>query len=191
MLRLSPLVLVSLAVMVIVWRTDSMAISGLFQSSPVETPQVLTPTATTEVQVTATSTLQATVAAETSTAAPTESVVPVETATEAPPTALPSPTVTEVPTELPPTDTPAASATAETAEPESTVDENQRYPEGDSEFRFEWGMLFDSLALFFSYAWLFCGIILFLAVPLLFFLLWRASARRREEAQEQGQDQEG
>lgn len=181
MLRLGPLVLASLVIMVLVWRTDSTATSGLFQSSPVETPAVQTPTAT--IEVTETSTPQATGPVETSTVGPTESAVPLETPTEPPLTEMPSSTVTS-PAEPIPTETPVATTTSETAEPESTADENQRYPEEDSNLRFEWGMLFDSLALFFSYAWLFCGILLFIAVPLLFFFLWRASDRRKEEDQE-------
>jgi hypothetical protein len=43
-------------------------------------------------------------------------------------------------------------------------------------------MLFDSMALFFSYVWLCCGILLFIAVPLFFFVLWRTSASRQDEA---------
>ena len=86
------------------------------------------------------------------------------------------------PTELPVTETPATAPLSETAEPQMTADEDLRYPEGESNLRFEWGMLFDSLALFFSYAWLFCGILLFISVPLFFFLVWRSSAQRREEA---------
>jgi hypothetical protein len=70
-----------------------------------------------------------------------------------------------------------------TAEPEATPDESQRYPEGESNLRFEWGMLFDSMSLLLSYIWLCCGILLFIAVPLFFFVLWRASAGRQEEAE--------
>jgi hypothetical protein len=185
LLKLSPLVLASLVLVAMLWRTDSAAISGLFQSSPVETPPPsLTPTSTPEAAVTATGTLQPTAIESpgvTSTADPTESVVPAETSTEVPPTETALPTATSVPTELPPTDTPVPSSTAETAEPEATSDESQRYPEGESNLRFEWGMLFDSVALFFSYAWLCCGILLFIAIPFLFFVLWRASASRQEE----------
>lgn len=193
MLRLGPLVLASLVVMMVMWQSGSAATSGLFQSSPVQTPVVTTATATVEVQLTATSTQQATVApspgatgtTETSTAAPTESVAPLETPTESAPTETASPTETEVPTEPSPTSRPAASATSSTGESDATADDNQRYPEGASNLRFEWGMLFDSLALFFSYAWLFCGILLFIAVPLAFFFLWRASDRRKEVDQEE------
>ena len=196
-LKVSPLVLASLVLVALLWRTDSAANSGLFQSSPVETPPPsLTPTATIVPSVTAVASPQPTAVespAVTSTVAPTESAVPgetvaptetaapAETGTEVSPTETVTPTETSVPTEPPPSDTPVASATSETAEPEATPDESQRYPEGESNLRFEWGMLFDSVALFFSYVWLCCGILLFIAVPVLFFVLWRASTSRQEE----------
>ena len=114
----------------------------------------------------------------------TATAVPVETA---------SPVASPVPTKPSPTDTPVASATSETAEPEATADESQRYPEGESDLRFEWGMLFDSMSLLFSYIWLCCGILLFIAVPLFFFILWRVSAARKEEAEQEeaGQEENG
>lgn len=191
MLRVSPLVLASLVLVALLWRTDSAAISGLFQSSPVETPPPsVTPIATIQPTVAPTNTLQPTAIESpgaTSTA-DTATAVPSDTPTVAPPTETVTPTETAVPTEPLPTDTPVASATSEAAEPEATPDESQRYPEGESNLRFEWGMLFDSMALFFSYVWLCCGILLFIAVPIFFFVLWRASAARREEA---GQEENG
>ena len=192
MLRVSPLVLASLVLVVLLWRTDSAAISGMLQSSPVETPPPsLTPTATIEPAVTATNTLEptaiespaATSTAGTETVAPTEPVVPSETPTLAPPTETAAPTETPVPT-----DTPSATSAVE---PEGTPDDSQRYPEGESNLRFEWGMLFDSMSLFFSYVWLCCGILLFIAVPLFFFVLWRVSASRQAEVGEQESGQDG
>lgn len=172
MLKLSPLVLASLVLVAILWRTDSAAISGLFQSSPVETPPpISSPTSTSESTVT--------------TASPAPSQTPI---------ASPGATLTTAPAETdpPPTDTPVASGTSETAEPEATPDESQRYPEGESNLKFEWGMLFDSVALFFSYVWLCCGILLFIAIPFLFFVLWRASSNRQEAGeQEEGEQEEG
>ena len=191
-LRVSPLVLASLVLVALLWRTDSSAVSDLLQSSPVETPPPsLTPT--TQPAVTATNTPEptviespvATTTAGTATGAPTEPVVPSETPTIAPPTETLEPTDVPLPTEPPATDTPAPSATAE---PEEPLDESQRYPDDESNLRFEWGMLFDSMALFLSYVWLCCGILLFIAVPLFFFVLWRTSASRQEEA---GQDEPG
>jgi hypothetical protein len=192
-LRMSPLLLASLALAAILWGTDSAAITGLFQSSPVEPPPSSTPTsavpAATATEPVASPTLTVTVAL-------TETVAPVETPTEALPTETAAPTNTSTPTEPPPTDTPEIPAASETAEPEATSDESQRYPEEESKLRFEWGMLFDSLALFFSYTWLCCGILVFLAVPVLFVVLWRASNRRQEKdlpasSQEDGPREEG
>lgn len=192
LLRMSPLLLASLALAAILWGTDSAANTGLFQSSPVEPPPSSTPTpavpAATATEPVASPTLTVTVAF-------TETVAPVETPTEALPTETPAPTDTSTPVEPPPSDTPEIPAAGETVEPESASDEGQRYPEEESKLKFEWGMLFDSLALFFSYAWLCCGILVFLAVPVLFVVLWRASNRRREQelpsSQEEGSQEEG
>ena len=189
-IKLSPFVFALLVVMILLWRTDSVANSGLFQSSPVQTPATLTSTPAMEVSATATSTQPPTVppspdatgTPEIPTAAATGSVAPLETATQVLPADTASPEATLAPTELTVTDTPTTTLPSETAEPGATADQDLRYPEGESNLRFEWGMLFDSLALFFSYVWLFCGILLFVSVPLLFFLLWRSSAQRQEEA---------
>lgn len=199
LLKLSPLVLASLVLMALLWGTDSAANSGLFQSSPVEPPPSATPTvamtATTvpspvptltplaSPEVTATATLTVTVSV-------TETVAPVETPTEMLPTETVPPAATLTPTELPATDTAVPTATIETPEPEPTSDESERYPEGESNLRFEWGMLFDSAALFFSYVWLCCGILVFLGVPVLFFVLWRASNRRQEGSPSEAGEQE-
>ena len=178
MLKLAPLVLASFVLVAILWRTESAAISGLFQSSPVETPPpVSSPTSTSE--------------SADATASPAPSQSPGATLTAAPAETA-SPTASTVATDPPPTDTPVASGTSETAEPEATPDESQRYPEGESNLKFEWGMLFDSLALFFSYVWLCCGILLFIAIPFLFFVLWRASSNRQDEGgDERGEQEEG
>ena len=74
------------------------------------------------------------------------------------------------------TATPFASPTASTGE----LQDLQRYADGESRFRFELPMLFDSLALAASYLWLCCGVILLLGVPLLFIILWIASTRRKQ-----------
>lgn len=198
MLKLSPLVLASLLLAILLWGADSAAISGFFQSSPVDTPTAtstatLAPSATASPEPTETLLASPEVTA-TATITITETAIPLETPTEA------LPTETEPPTETPaPTDTPVALETAEADEAEETSDESLRYPEGDSEVKFDWGMLFDALALFFSYAWLICGIIVFLGVPVLLYFLWRAAERRQkgdeqsdEEApQEEGESQPG
>jgi hypothetical protein len=163
LLKLGPWVLVSLVLAAVLWRTDLAAISGLFQSPA-------TPTATSEVP----------------TAAPTPSEAPTELPTTAPtPTATFTPTLTTVPptptievtltpTETLATATPALSATVE-------ADESGRYASEDATLRFDWGMLFDTVALGLSYLWLCCGILLFLSIPVVFVLLSVASKRKRQE----------
>ena len=57
-----------------------------------------------------------------------------------------------------------------------------RYAE-DANLAFDWGMLFDSVALGVSYLWLCCGVLFLFAVPVGFVVLWVVSKRR--EAQEE------
>jgi hypothetical protein len=128
MLGLSPLIIVTLLLALMLWRTDSAAVSGLFQSPPVS-PETASPTP------------------EVIEAEPTE-------------TATPAPTVTP-------------------AEPTPTPDERQRYAEEESNLEFEWGMLFDSVSLLMARLWLCCGVLIFLAIPVLFVVLWAASKRRQ------------
>jgi hypothetical protein len=42
-------------------------------------------------------------------------------------------------------------------------------------------MLFDSIALFLSYLWLCCGALIFMAIPVVFVVLWVASKNRRQQ----------
>lgn len=180
LLKLSPLVVASLLLVAVLWGADSAVVSGLFQSSPVERPSA-TPTETPTIMVSAEPSLTPAASPEVTATVPITATVPVtETATALP---TETPAVTETPL---PTDTSTPPAT-DTAVPEATPDENLRYADEDSKLKFEWGMLFDALALFFSYAWLICGILLFLAVPVFLYFLWRASQRRREGIQ-QGED---
>jgi hypothetical protein len=194
-MRLSPLALVALLLVVLLWRSDSAANSGLFQSSPVETPTIapttpaveLTPTVpgvgteTPPAPGTATPTTEVTLPAETLTPGP------IETVTVQPPL-TPEPTLTQEAQTPTPTETGAAeTATPEpspTSEAEVTPDDRARYPEGESNLEFEWGMLFDSVSLFLSYAWLCCGVLIFLAVPVIFIVLWVASKRRQQQEEE-------
>jgi hypothetical protein len=168
-LKLSPWVLVSLLLAALLWRTDIAAVSGLFQS-----PQ--TPTAT-----------------QPPTVFPTE--LPTETPTELP-TEAPTQVPTEVPTQTPlaiptntsvPTGTVApASATSvfsPTVELEATPAGSERYPAEDTSLKFDWGVLFDSLALGISYVWLCCGVLLFVTIPVVFVILWVVSKRRQEQEQ--------
>ncbi|MGC9336333.1 MAG: hypothetical protein ACP5JJ_19520, partial [Anaerolineae bacterium] len=112
----------------------------------------------------------------------TTTLVPTLTV-EVTPTLTPSSTPTLTPT-LTPTETPPPPA--ETAIPEVTplvedIDEgSQRYREGDSDVAVDWGMLFDSVALALSYIWLGCGVLIFMAIPVLFAVLWVAGKRRQQ-----------
>jgi hypothetical protein len=172
--RLAPWFFGFLLLSVLFGGTDLTATTGLFQSPqdtptpelatpiPIETPELL-PTET-EMPI-AEPTLE-----------PTETPGPTETATE-----LPPPTETAVaPTDTPP---PPPTSTPEPALPE----DGGRYAEGEANLRFDWTMLFDSLALGLAYVWLFCGILLFLIIPFFFFILWLATRRR----QQQGRGEEG
>lgn len=181
-LRLGPLVVASLLLAVVVWRADSAAISGTFQSSIVGTPTAPAPldTATPIPTSTATGQTTAPVPSGTATAEPsapappeTPTVTPTETPAEPSPTALP--------TEPSPTATPSPTPTSEVATVEPTPDDKQRYPDGETDLRFEWGMLFDSVSLLLSYIWLFCGVLVFLTVPIIFIVLWVASKRRQQQ----------
>jgi hypothetical protein len=82
---------------------------------------------------------------------------------------------------VPPTLTVPPSPTSTTVEATATPDERQRYAEEDSNLRFEWGMLFDSVALGLSYAWLCCGVLVLVAVPIVFLILWVAHRRRQQQ----------
>jgi hypothetical protein len=101
------------------------------------------------------------------------------TPSDQPATVTPVPSLTVGTGEASPT--PVPSPTGGTGEASPTPDENQRYAEEDSNLKFEWGMLFDSVALFLSYIWLCCGGVLFLAIPLFFVVLWVASKRRQQQ----------
>lgn len=176
MLKLSPLVLASLLLAILLWSADSAAISGLLQVSPVESPSATTaPSDAASPEVTAT-------------AAITETAVPLETPTEALPTETVPPAATDGPEEPPAIDAPATPAMGETDELGS--EESLRYPEGESKLSYDWGMFFDAVALFFSYVWLICGILLFLGLPVLLYFLWRAAERQQQEGP-QGDDEVG
>jgi hypothetical protein len=84
-------------------------------------------------------------------------------------------------TDLPPTATLTPEPTDMVGTVEPTPDDKQRYPDGETDLKFEWGMLFDSVSLLLSYIWLFCGVLIFLTVPILFIVLWVASKRRQQQ----------
>ena len=185
-LKLSPLVLAAVLLAAMVWRADSAAISGMFQSSIIGTvtapapPDTATATATGQATATApletaTETLPGTATVEPSAPAPAETVTAMPTESPAEPSA------TAMPTELPPTTTLTPVPTEGVGTVEPTPDDRQRYPDEETDLRFEWGMLFDSVSLLLSYIWLFCGVLIFLTVPILFIVLWVASKRRQQQ----------
>jgi len=181
-LRLSPVLLVALLLAAFVWQSDTAALSGLFQSSVLPTPTVRP---TLPVSHSTPTTIPPRTPAPPATPFPaTQTPVLVPTAGL---TATLTPTLQLVPTS-PLTVTPvitvtpaAGSAEPTPAEASATPDDRQRYAEDDSNVKFEWSMLFDSLSLFLSYAWLCCGILVFLAIPVFFVVLWIASKRRQQQ----------
>lgn len=182
-LRLGPLVLIVLLLVAFFLHTGSAAESGLFQSSPVETPPP-TPTLTaTPAIIPSVTTAPTSGATEQPTEGPTpEPTAPEPTATgEVTPTQPPAATDTPTPSDQPQTATPVPSPTGFPGEASPTPDEDQRYAEGESNLKFEWSMLFDSVALLLSYLWLCCGGLLFLAIPLMFVILWVVGRRRQEQ----------
>lgn len=169
-LKLSPWILVALLLALGVLRADLVATSGLFQSPPTTTPTSQA-TATSEVpETTPTGALP--------TSPPTPTLAPTAPMTEIPPTATEQPAT---PTTLAPTATFTPPPTAGSAAPTATVDDRQRYADEGNGLIFEWGTLFDSVALGVSYLWLCCGVFVFLLIPLVFLVLWVASRRRRPQ----------
>jgi hypothetical protein len=189
-LKMVPWLVAALLMTALIWRTDLAAIagiyqspSGVFQSPPEETatpvPPTDAPTAEPTVpRITATPTEEV---AATPTTEPTS--VPAATA---PPTITPVPSATLFPTL---TSTPSATAlptlttvplaTQSVDQGEPTPDD-PRYSEGDSNLRFDLGMLFDSVALGLTYMWLCCGVLVLFGIPVVFIILWVASKRQAQ-----------
>ena len=166
LIKLSPWILVSLLLALGLQRADLVATSGLFQSPATSTPPT-EPSATPEVpEPTATEALPPT-------SPPTPTLMPTATEVPATPTALP-PTATFTP---PPT----VESVRATPTPTQTIDERRRYAEEGTDLVFEWGTLFDSVALGVSYIWLCCGVLVFLLIPVIFIVLWAASRRRKQQ----------
>jgi hypothetical protein len=199
-LRLSPVLLGTAILVSLLWGSGMAASGALFQSPPESPLATDTPApAPTDVPTQAptdaptfpatsaptsapseTPTVGATNPAATATAtvvlSPTaESTEPAIPTLTVPPE--PSPTPTQGTPSVPPTASPASTIAAATA----TTDPSQRYPEEDTGLRFDWGMLFDSVALGASYVWLCCGILLLVGIPAVFVALWAASKRRAEQ----------
>jgi hypothetical protein len=184
-LKLSPWLLISLLVAAVLVGVDPAATWGLFQSplpaatSPLPTETVALPPETLPPppeMPTLAATLIVT-PTQTPIITATATLVPTVLPTEMPPVATAAPLTPTVPL--------VPSVSPQLSEPEATVEEIQHYAAEDSNFKFEWGMLFDSFALGASYVWMCCGVLLLVLVPVFFIVLWVASKRRR-----QGNDQQ-
>ena len=169
LLKLCPWVLAALLLVAVFWQADLAATTGLFQSPPTAAPPTTAPTDEPPTL---------------SSPEPSEAIT-VEATVELPPTATLEPTATQEPTA---TDTPSPEPTATepaatatwTPEPEGGEGEARgRYATGESELEFEWGMLFDSVALGLSYIWLCCGAVVLVGILIAFAAVWIASRRRR------------
>ena len=66
-------------------------------------------------------------------------------------------------------------------EPDAGV---QSEEEEEPALEFDWGELFDALALGASYLWLGCGVFMLFAIPAVFIVLWVASNRRKRQQEE-------
>jgi len=170
LLKLCPWVLVALLLVAVFWQADLAATAGLFQSPPTPEPPTTAPTDEPP---------------SLSSPEPTEAIT-VEATVELPPTATLEPTATQEPT-APHTPSPAPTATEPIATatwtPEPTAEGGEtrgRYATGESELEFEWGMLFDSVALGLSYIWLCCGGLVLIGILVAFAAVWIASRRRRD-----------
>jgi hypothetical protein len=67
--------------------------------------------------------------------------------------------------------------------PEAPAGDRRRYVEGESPIIFQWDMLIDSLALAVSYAWLCCGVVAIVGLPVMFVVLWVMGTNRRRTRQ--------
>lgn len=61
---------------------------------------------------------------------------------------------------------------------------------GGSGLLFDWGMLFDSVALAMTYIWLCCGVLVLAGIPVVFVVLWMASKRYRPSTPQEQQQPE-
>ena len=183
LLKLAIWLIISLVVVAFVSRGQLSADPGLFQSDVSPTPEPDTPTPTATLEATTEPTVEATATTPAEPPTATQPVVPTQppaaSATTAP-TVAPQPSNTSPPaftaTQMPPS---ATSQPSTVVGPTAQVPADaQRYSGDESDVSFDWGMLFDTVALGVSYVWLCCGILLLLAIPLVFVVLWVASRRR-------------
>jgi hypothetical protein len=181
LLKFVPWVLLSLLFVLMAWHADIAALSGLFQSSPVETATAPPPPNTPTPIPTRTPTDMPVAPADatpviTATLTPSPTIEVTLTPT---PTLTPTLTPTATPT-LSPTDVLTTPATTEPTAPLEADTGWQRYPSDASNVSYQWGMLFDSVALGLSYVWLGCGILIFVTIPVAFAVLWVVSKRRQQ-----------
>jgi hypothetical protein len=180
-LRLSLWLLVPLLLAAVFVGIDPAATWGLFQSPPPTTTQSPLPTDTvpppTEIPALTPTEIVTPTQAPIVTA--TAILTPTFAPTEIPPTATTAPPV--------PTATLAPSVTPAVSVPEATTEESQRYPTEDANLKFDWGMLFDSVALGASYVWICCGVLLLVLVPVFSIVLWVANKRRQQDKDQQQQ----
>lgn len=196
MVRLGPWLLIAIVVTFALLRADLAATGALFQSPEGTFQSPASPTA----EPMAPPTIAAPTVAPTFTPSVVEPTVPgseaapivtatVELTATTAPTAEPAITAPAVVT---PTSAPAE-ATPEvipdTPQPEPT-DASDRYAEGDSGLKFEWSMLFDSVALGLTYVWLACGVLILLGIPVFFGILWLTSRRLRAQEESAGYEEE-
>ncbi len=190
--RLAPWFLIAILITFGLLRADLAATGALFQSPEGTFQSPALPTAEPVVPPTAAPTQPPAVAEPT---VPGSEAAPIVTATvemtvTMPPTVLP---VETAPTVGVPTNTPEVLETPEvvpeTPEPEPT-DASDRYAEGDSGLKFEWSMLFDSVALGLTYVWLACGVLILLGIPAFFGMLWLVSRRLQPQVGAEGYEEE-
>ena len=96
-----------------------------------------------------------------------------------PPTQLPA---AEVPTLPPPTTAPAAEQATPVPPPPRVPGEETQPGSGSGEVIIDSGLLIDSILVYVSYAWLCCGILLFILIPIVFVGLYVWGAQRRKNA---------
>jgi hypothetical protein len=87
-----------------------------------------------------------------------------------------------VPTSPPPTTAPAAEQATPVPPPPLVPGEETQPGSGSGEVIIDSGLLIDSILVYVSYAWLCCGILLFILIPIVFVGLYVWGAQRRKNA---------
>lgn len=114
------------------------------------------------------------------TAVPPTQPPPAQQRVPAAPTQAPA---AEAPTSPPPTTAPPAEEQATPVPPPPPVPGEEVQPgSGSGEVIIDSGLLIDSILVYVSYAWLCCGILLFILIPIVFVGLYIWGAQRRKNA---------